>query len=395
MERQTLPKPNVNHWRKPTPVYYFGFLYTLCVALILYYNSTLITDLVGNQAVTPTYAIASLITIAAYFGFNKIVTLYGSYRSAIGFMSLSALALLTIGFFPTEPLLVLPALVAQLVVTSLIALNTDIFLEAESQDETTGDSRGLFLSFINTAFFLAPALGGFVATKYGIAATYWLASGISFTAGILLVTQMKAFKDPIYSSLNSFADLIMPFKQYGLAPALYLQLLLQSFYALMVIYSPLYLHQVVGLPFDTIGLIMSSVLIAFVVVEWPVGRILDRRQAKTVSTIGVTILGIAVIVLGSVPTTAPALVWAAVLLLSRIGAATVEITSEITFFKLINASNTNALEVFRVLRPLSYLIIPLVAGFSLSITSFQNIFIIAGITIISAGVYISSKLVKT
>lgn len=392
MARQITPVPNYNHWKSPTPIFYFGFFYTFSMALVLYFNSTLISELAGPKAVTPIFSIAALITITAYLGFNKIITLYGSFRSAIGFMSINTVALLLIGLYPNQIVIVITSLIAQLVITSLIALNTDIFLESESEDATTGNTRGLFLTFVNVAFFLAPVIGGVLASYYNLQITYLFASFVSFIAGMILILKMNKFKDPKYSSLNTITDLINSFKRVTLAPIFYVQLLLQSFYALMVIYSSLYLHQIVGLPLESIGLIMSTVLIAFILVEWPVGRLLDYRSSTLINSVGIIILGGSLFVLGLTPIQSPMAVWIIILFISRIGAAIVEITSEVTFFKAINATDTNALEVFRMLRPISYLLIPIVAGTVLTFVSYNALFIMMGTIIIITGLYASTKL---
>ena len=64
-------------------------------------------------------------------------------------------------------------------------------------------------------------------------------------------------------------------------------------------------------------------------------------------------------------------VWASVLFLTRMGAALVEIASETYFFKHVKADDTSIISFFRMIRPTSYIVIPLatiplVASFSYS-----------------------------
>ena len=54
-------------------------------------------------------------------------------------------------------------------------------------------------------------------------------------------------------------------------------------------------------------------------------------------------------------------IWATVLFITRIGASLVEISSESYFFKHVKEEDTGLISLFRMARPLSFILAPLVA----------------------------------
>lgn len=70
--------------------------------------------------------------------------------------------------------------------------------------------------------------------------------------------------------------------------------------------------------------------------------------------------------------------WTIMLFISRIGASFVEISSESYFFKHVNQESTDIISFFRVMRPIAFIVAPIVATVSLQLIPFQYLFIVFG-----------------
>jgi MFS family permease len=144
----------------------------------------------------------------------------------------------------------------------------------------------------------------------------------------------------------------------------------------MIIYTPIYLHTYIGFAWDKIGIIFSIMLLPFVILDFPLGKLSDKIGEKKMLLFGFVIICLSTLVIPFINT--PTLwLWAFVLLLTRIGAATIETMSESYFFKYISEENIDLISFFRNTGPLSFIIGPALAiPVLLFIPSFQYIFFV-------------------
>ena len=70
--------------------------------------------------------------------------------------------------------------------------------------------------------------------------------------------------------------------------------------------------------------------------------------------------------------------WATLLFITRIGASFVEVSTESYFFKQVNPDKSDVVSFFRISRPLSFIIAPILAVLTLQFIPFQYIFILIG-----------------
>ena len=83
--------------------------------------------------------------------------------------------------------------------------------------------------------------------------------------------------------------------------------------------------------------------------------------------------------------------WAIVLFATRVGASTVEVASESYFFKHVKEDNTGLISLFRMGRPLSLIIAPLVALPIMGFLSYSASFYFLSIITISGLLFIPKK----
>ena len=138
----------------------------------------------------------------------------------------------------------------------------------------------------------------------------------------------------------------------------------------------------------------TIMLLPFVLFELPLGIIADTRLGeKEIMATGFIITAIATAAI-SIPTTQNFFLWTSILFLTRTGASFIEVMTETYFFKFVNNSNSDAIGIFRLTRPISYIIGTLAATVALSFINYRFIFIGLAI-IVLLGLYPTWKLKDT
>ena len=157
-------------------------------------------------------------------------------------------------------------------------------------------------------------------------------------------------------------------------------LLLQIFYCWMTIYTPIYLHTNLGLSWAAVGVIFGIMLLPFVFIELPAGRLADSRLGeKEILSSGFIIMALTTLAMFFVTGTS-ILIWALILFSTRIGAAMVEIMCDVYFFKKVDDRNANLISFYRMARPAAYIVGPLLALVVLSLPNFglKELFLVLG-----------------
>jgi Na+/melibiose symporter-like transporter len=152
-------------------------------------------------------------------------------------------------------------------------------------------------------------------------------------------------------------------------------LLLQIFYSWMVIYTPLYLRDI-GFNWSTIGVMFTIMLLPFVLFELPLGALADKQLGeKEILIFGFIITGVSTALMSFIGVNS-FLLWTIVLFLTRTGASFIEVMTETYFFKHVKGNDIDAIGIFRLTRPLSFIIGPLIATITLLLVPQRFIFLV-------------------
>lgn len=375
------------------PVYLLGLFFTLHFVFPVYINSTFLATLISEANVGIIYSAASLITLIGILSVTRIVEAVGNYKATLFLLIIEALALLGLAFSEGSFLLLI-AFIIHFSLSTIILFNVDIFLERYSKDSSTGGTRGFYLMLLNIAWMIAPAVAGFVLESGAFRHVFLLSLILLIPSFIILITSLSDYKDAHYEHLSVISSCKRLWKNAGIRYIFLANFWLKMFFAWMVIYVPLYLNQHIGIDFKTLGIIFTVMLSAYVILEYPLGKLADTTYGeKEMLTLGFVVIAFATAILSFITSTS-IFVWAGLLLLTRIGAAMVEVMSESYFFKKIDSSDTDILSLFRTTVPLGYLIAPLLASIFLSLAEFRYIFIaIAVFTLF--GAYFAGEIVDT
>lgn len=371
-------------------IYLAGFLFSISVALVSYINSSFLEKYIDKNYIGIVYSIASILTIIGLLKMPKILERFGN-RLTIILSSLLILLSFTTLAFSNIPLLSIVAFIIYFISVSYVISSLDVFIEDFSKNSSTGKLRGFYLTIINLAWIVAQMISGSVINKSSFKGVYLLSAAFIFLVVSIFILFLQDFKDPKYKRI-SIRKTINSFVQKKHISKIYLSnLILQFFYAWMVIYTPIYLHEYMGFGWDKIGIIFSIMLLPFVILDYPLGRLSDKIGEKKMLKIGFFIIFLSVLIIPLIKE--PILwMWAIVLFVTRIGAATIEVMNEIYFFKAVKEEDADEISFYRNASPLSYVIAPLFATpILLLVPSFSYLFFILS-AILLIGLYNSLKI---
>ncbi|GMQ95158.1 MAG: hypothetical protein BMS9Abin13_270 [Patescibacteria group bacterium] len=362
-------------------IYAMGFLFALSLAIPLYVNSTFLSEYVPEQWVGALYIAGSLLTIFWLAVIPAILRRFGNYKTTAFLMLLGMVLTLGLGFSKSL-ILIAPIFIVYSALLSIIFFTLDVFLESYSTDDKTGRIRGISLTMINVAILISPAIAGLTLTNGDYWKIYSLATFFMFAVLTLLVIRFRKFKDPHYENIPFGDTLKQMYRNKDVYRIFMASLLLRFFFAWMVIYTPIYLHEYIGFAWNQIGIMFTIMLLPYVLFELPAGRLADTKWGeKEFLSAGFVILAITSASLAFI-TSASFLLWAGALFATRIGASIVEVMTESYFFKHIGAADTNTLGLYRNARPIAYILAPLGATAFLYVFDFRYLFLALGLVML-------------
>jgi len=339
------------------------------------------------------YTIGSVMAVALLISLPKLLGRFGNFNISLVILFLEILALLALAI-TANPIFIFISMALTLGLIRVIGFNIDVFLESLSKDESTGSIRGFFLSIANVAWVISPILAAFILGEDNYSRLYFVSAVVAMPVILMFIYKFRDFKDPVYHQVPFLKTLKTMFNRKDIKRVVITNVLLRFFYSWMVIYTPIYLREHVGFEWSEIGIIFTIMLVPFVLLEAPLGKIADKYLGeKELLTLGFLIMAVATAYLSFI-NGGGLLVWALVLFMTRVGASMVEIMSETYFFKKIDGTDSNILSVFRMTGPVSYIVGPLVATIILSFIGIQYLFLVLGIIMLT-GLYYSLALKDT
>lgn len=375
-------------------IYLAGFLFSVPVALTTYINSSFLELYTSEYKVGIVYIIASLLSIVGLIEMPRFLTRYGNRKFAIILSSIAFFSFISLSLSRDPSIIILSFIIGFAAATFLFA-SLDVFLEDFSTHIKKGASigrfRGWYLMIINSAWVLAQLISGSIIDKSSYSGIYLFSSIFTLLPALIFIFFLKNFKDPIYKKVPIARTVRIFTGNKNLSRIYLLNFILKFFFAWMIIYTPIYLHEHIGFAWDQIGIVFTIMLLPFVILSFPLGYMSDKMGEKKLLMLGFTIAAFftSLIPMIKVPTI---WMWALILFMTRVGAAIIEVMSESYFFKSVDEENAPAISFFRNTGPLSFIIAPLVALPTLYfIPHFEFLFFILG-AILLLGLFVSLRL---
>jgi len=380
----------LSHIRKNealTSVYSANLIVAAHFFLVVYINSSTLGRFFTDKQIGLFFMIGSLVSTALFLAAPKILSTIGAFRYFLITLLLELVAITGLAYYDAKIGTILFFILHQASVP-MLSFILDIFFETVSKQENeTGELRGIYLSLANLMLVIAPAIVGFVLLKTTFHYVYLLSAILLLPLFVISLAKLRKIhlvapqKIGLKKSFQTIWD--MPDLRFGILA----HFILQFFYAWMIIYLPLYLTQTIGFSWTELGAIFTIMLLPFLLFEVPVGWLADKKFGeKELMILGFSIMTVATACL-FIPKTPSFWVWASILFLSRVGASIVEITTESYFFKHTKGKNADLISIFRMTRPISYLIAPLVAILSLSLMDLGQAFWILSIVTVAGSIF--------
>lgn len=355
-------------------------MYSIHLALTLYINSSFLGTHFSDNVTGLLFSISALITIVGLAVLPHFLKKFGEKKILVAGLLTNILFLGGLALTST-PVVIMILFIAYFSLNSMLLFGIDVAIEDVSEPSNIGTMRGLFLALKHAALMGAPFLAGTLINKYDFHIVYGLAAIVMFVV-MLNFARMKKLPEPTYQERPFLNTVRILGKSKHMVKIFSANYLLQFFYAWMVIYVPIHLVNTIGMTWDKIGALITVMLAAFVLFEFPLGKIADKKGAtRTILIIGFLIMAGSVFIIPFI-TTSKFIVWAAVLFGSRVGAAAVEVMTEAYFFKHTDPSDVSTMSLFRDTHPLAYLSGPIIATILISLTSLSFIFIVLAIILV-------------
>jgi len=242
---------------------------------------------------------------------------------------------------------------------------------------------------------VSPFLSSLIVGSSGDFTTVYLISSLTLIPIIIILFFFFSdFSDPEYDEIDLFSAIRTFWEQSNIRNVFLSHFSLQIFFVSMVVYTPLYLTNQIGLTWTEFGIAIFCGQMAYVLFEYPIGIIADKYIGeKEMMALGWMIIIIAVSSMAFV-TEPSVVIWSVIMFMTRFGASFVEVTTESYFFKQTKSSDAQVISFFRITRPLSYVLGAVIASLALLYLPFNLLFLIFAAMFIPA-MFFTSSIVDT
>ncbi len=370
-----------------------NFFSCLHFYLILYILSPYLATLIPAEFAGIVIAAGAVVTLGVFPFAPRLMRMTGARKAAVALSFAEAVILLILAHAPIVPLaIVLVALACA--ISPLIAYQLDILLEATVAEESeTGRVRTAFITWGSAALILSPLLMGWILDGTERYELVFLAASASLMPFIALFALSPLPEKTMPRLRHMWSTLVCIWYDRNERYTVLAAYILQFFYHAAPFFISLYLHEVIGLPWSTLGWMFTVMLLPFVLIEYPAGMIADRWLGdKEIMISGFLIMGVAFAALGLVTLQTPLLIILFILIASRVGAALAEATIEGHFFRCVSERDVNTVSVFRMCRPVAALTAPIAGSILLFYGGYGPLFLITGAGIAVVGVLVSYKI---
>jgi len=372
----------------PRVILFVGnFFFSLFTALTIYILLPFLSSFMPSAYTGLVVAAGGLIAVVSFPFLPGLVARYGAQQLALIFAIAEMIALFALAAAPgavAGSLLIIIAITLQ----PFISYELDLLLEAtDGEKETMGRVRTIFLTAWNSGALAAPLLLGALLVNSDEYGRIFIAAAAMLIPFVVLFAARSLPKvvPPKLSHMRDTLSCIAHDRD--LAAVTFAHFLLYLFYIWAPLYVPVYLHDVLGIPWSSLGWMFSVMLIPYALLEYPAGWIADQVLGdKELMFAGFLIAGSALAAMSFLSSASSLVLILVLLVASRIGAALIESMTEGHFFRRVSKNDINSMSIFRGIWPLANVIGPIVASLILFFGNYQVLFTLTGGFIVIAGI---------
>ncbi len=388
-----MPKQNPTNFKKRLNLiilYFLGSLLAISSALPAYIQSSFLNEFIRLETLSLFFIIANILTVFCIIFFPNLIKKLSNFFLTKIVLVVYAISLL--GMVVTfNPLSAFLAIILFTVSSNLIWINMDILIETFSNNSSTGRIRTVYFTFINLGWIISPSLSSYLMKLGGYQLPFLISAFLIIPVFIILLYYSKRLKEKVPCSKEKISTVIKKtWTNKNLRGIFFVAFLLQLFYSTAVVYIPIYLHQNLGISWESLGLMFSIMLVPFLLFEIPAGLFADKYIGeKEILFLGLFILTGSLFLFFYL-NISTFWIWAAVLFLSRVGAALIEAMRETYFFKIVDAKDVGYINIFRTTAPLGYILGPGIAMLTLAFLPLNYLFLIIAIICLTGFGFIAS-----
>ncbi|QQR79133.1 MAG: MFS transporter [Candidatus Moraniibacteriota bacterium] len=359
-----------------------SFLLGFLDAFLIYILSSYFVQISGAHLVGSFYLVAFVLVLWLLMHLQPLVHSLGSVR----FLGVLLVGLIGTSFYLSlgEPSWIgAVVLLAYIVCSNLVWSVMDVLVEDFSTDQVSGRVRGLYLTVMNGGLLLAPILSTKTLAFAGYSGVFTVL-GIGYMLVFLAaLIGLRAHQTVPLPKIAFLATLRKVSQRRNLLLIYGVSWTLEFFYAIMIIYVPILLLSQ-GFDWEQIGFIFTVMLIPFVLIQYPLGVMADKRFGeKELLFVALVILGVSSVVVGFTRST-DIVFWAGLLFLTRLGAAAIEVLRDSYFYKQIGPTDTDIVAFFRSARPTADIVAAGVSLLFLALFSVHSLFYLVGAVALGA-----------
>ncbi len=353
---------------------FISFLIGFSQATVVYVFSTYFKDSSGTENVGIFYFVAYLFVLIFLLNLHKAVRKLG--KSNVFYFSILAKIVVMVFLILLPPSWYsIPFLALYMVLVALIWTSLDVILESFSADKVSGRVRGLHLTIFNAGFLLGPFVSSQLMSNIGFSGIFLFSLVVDAFVLVFSLIGFRNVNHVFKQKLGVIEVIRKVFKRKDVMRIYWVSFALEFFYALMIIYTPIYLLDL-GMSWQQIGLIFTLMLLPFVLIQYPAGILADKKMGEKeliiFAIVFMVLATLSVFFLNSMSV----LVWGSVLFATRIGAALVEILRDSYFYKRIDGHDVDLINFFRTATPLGYIMAAIFSSVLLFFLPLKFVFIL-------------------
>jgi len=376
-------KRNIKNKKRFTKIYLISFLLGFQLSLVLYVLSNFLQEITGIKNIGVFFLLAYAFSFYILVNLHHLIKRHGKSNMLLLFMALKIVALFLMGIY-AESMIAVVFAIWSLIGDILVWVNLDIVIEGLSRDKVTGRIRGANLTAMDVGFLFGPFLAAWTVENIGFGPVFLLAAMITSIALFIYYRDFRKKEKASFTRDFKVGEVLH--KMLGrkdLIRAYYASLMLELFYCMMTIYTPLYLLSI-GLSWIEIGKIITVMLIPFVFIQFPLGIVADKKTGeKEWLIVGILIISFSTAVVSFISTPSVVL-WMSILFITRIGASIIQIMRDSYFYKKIGPQDVDFIDFFRTTKSVAYVFGTLFFSLFLIVLPLKMIFLMLGVLIFTA-----------
>jgi len=361
---------------------FISFMLGFSQALLAYVMSSYFKQSAGTDNVGIFYLLSYAIILVTLLNLHKLVKQFGKVFVFYLAFILKLIAITALIFLPFSAWGII-FLILYIIAGVLVWVSLDAILESSSEDKNSGKIRGINLTIMNAGLILGPLISFKILEDVGFAGIFFVSliiHSIIFSVGLVGLKRAR-YK---FRGKLAVKDLIKKvIKRKNVMRIYYISFTLDFFYALMIIFAPLYLLDL-GYSWHQIGVAFTIMLIPFVLIQYPMGVLADKKTGeKEFLIFAIFVMGISTFIFYCANDPG-VVIWTLILLVTRIGAALIEILRDSYFYKRIDGHDVDIIDFFRTSRSTAYITAAILSSLILFFFPMKAIFLVVSIVVFSA-----------